>query len=286
MFETKMATSYPFLPRLNGRDSISTLPQVLETISQTINGEIIYMNSHLLSTTGISNLTKGLCIFHKNVSKIPKRSKNPFFKSNYANLSDILEAIKKPLDIAGLVVMQFPVEEGLTTMLTHADSGEFIQATYRMPIAKPNDPQATGSAITYARRYAIAAILALDIDDDDDANSASGKGNRSEKNSKPQERVAAPKMTATVAATTITMSPPVTTFTEEDDLEITTLLAHFSDLVRSIENFDDLKKYFEEGWRTLSKYKGFDAGRAALNSLKSAYDIKKKELEDKMGENL
>ena len=52
----------------------------------------------------------------------------------------------------------------------HAESGEYIQATYQMPIAKVNDPQAVGSAITYARRYALGAILGLAIDEDDDAN--------------------------------------------------------------------------------------------------------------------
>lgn len=275
MLKTNMETSYPFLPNLNGKISTDFPLKVSETSSQIISGEIIYMNNHLISTPTISSLTKGLCIFHKNVYKIPKRSKNPFFKSTYANLSDILEAIKEPLDKAGLVIMQFPVEDGLTTMLTHAESGEFIQATYKMPIAKQNDPQATGSAITYARRYAIAAILTLDIDDDDDGNSASGKGNKSEKNGKSQGIVISAKV-----GIPLTTSPPVVPFTQEDDAEITTLLSHFSELMQSIANLDDLKRDFEEGWRALLKYKGFDQGRNALNSLKSKYDLKKKELED------
>jgi hypothetical protein len=44
-----------------------------------------------------------------------------------------------------------------------------------MPVSKPNDPQAVGSAITYAKRYALAGILGLNIDDDDDGNKAAEK---------------------------------------------------------------------------------------------------------------
>lgn len=82
-----------------------------------------------------------------------------------------------------------------------------------------------------------------------------------------------------------TTSPAVIPFTQDDDLEITTLLAHFSDLMRSLENLDDLKRDFGEGWNALAKYKGFDQGRSALNNLKATYDLKKKELEEKMEDN-
>jgi hypothetical protein len=41
-----------------------------------------------------------------------------------------------------------------------------------MPVSKQNDPQAVGSAITYAKRYALAGVLGLNIDDDDDGNKA------------------------------------------------------------------------------------------------------------------
>jgi AAA domain len=69
-----------------------------------------------------------------------------------------------------------------------------------------------------------------------------------------------------------------TPFTEEDDAEIITILSHFSELMKSSENLDDLKHDFEEGWRALLKYKGFDQGRSALNNLKSKYDMKKEEI--------
>jgi hypothetical protein len=52
-------------------------------------------------------------------------------------------------------------------MLIHSESGEYLMAKYDMPVAKANDPQALGSAISYARRYAVSSILSLKIDDDD-----------------------------------------------------------------------------------------------------------------------
>jgi len=118
-------------------------------------------------SASITNLTKGLAKFHSLVGKISKDSKNPFFKSNYASLPHILTEISDPLEQAGLVITQFPNEAGLTTMLIHAESGEYISASYTLQVVKQNDPQAQGSAISYARRYAITSILNLAIADDD-----------------------------------------------------------------------------------------------------------------------
>lgn len=123
-------------------------------------------------STNISNLTKALAQFHALVGKISKDSKNPFFKSNYASLPHILTEVSDPLQQAGLVITQFPDGDALTTMLIHAESGEYIASSYTMPVAKANDPQALGSAISYARRYSVSSILSLKIDDDD-ANLAS-----------------------------------------------------------------------------------------------------------------
>jgi len=117
-------------------------------------------------------ITKALVAFHREIGKISKDAKNPFFKSDYATLSNILEAIKEPLDSNGLTFVQFPDgENGLTTRLMH-ESGEWLEATYKMVPAK-NDPQGLGSAITYQRRYSLGAVLGLNIDNDDDGNAAS-----------------------------------------------------------------------------------------------------------------
>jgi hypothetical protein len=115
----------------------------------------------------ITNLTQGLAKFHAMVGKISKDAKNPFFKSNYASLPHIITEVSEPLEKAGLILSQFPNGDGLTTMLIHAESGEYISATYTLQVVRQNDPQAQGSAISYARRYAITSILNLAISDDD-----------------------------------------------------------------------------------------------------------------------
>ena len=99
-----------------------------------------------------------------------KDAANPFFKSKYANLPTVIDAVKPALNSAGIVFIQTasPSESGtlsLTTRLIH-ESGEWIEDTATAPLAK-NDPQGYGSAITYLRRYSLAAITGLYQDDDD-----------------------------------------------------------------------------------------------------------------------
>jgi hypothetical protein len=119
---------------------------------------------------------KALGLFHTKVAKIPKSESNPFYKSKYAALPSILDAIQIPLEESGLVFTQLPDGEYLTTLLIHFESGEFISSSYKMNPIK-TDPQSIGSAITYARRYALGSILGLNIDEDDDGNKASAKAN-------------------------------------------------------------------------------------------------------------
>ncbi len=120
----------------------------------------------------IGNIAKALSQFQAKMGKVSKDATNPFFNSKYATLSNILEAIKPPLLDSGLSFTQFPTgQNGLTTVLMHSESGEYMQTDYFMNPTK-SDPQAQGSAISYMRRYALAAVLGLNIDDDDDANAA------------------------------------------------------------------------------------------------------------------
>jgi hypothetical protein len=124
-------------------------------------------------SASIINLSTALLMFHKAMGKIAKTSSNPFFKSQYADLPSILDAIKDPLHDAGLVIVSIPDGEGLTTLLIHSETGEHISANAIMKPVK-NDPQSMGSAITYQRRYSIGSILNLNIDKDDDGNAATG----------------------------------------------------------------------------------------------------------------
>jgi hypothetical protein len=119
----------------------------------------------------MKQITTALIAFQKQIGKIKKDSKNPFFKSSYASLPNILDTVNPVLVECDLAIVQMPTGDGqLKTILAHT-SGECIESEFDMKIVK-SDPQALGSAITYARRYAIGAILNLNIDDDDDANAA------------------------------------------------------------------------------------------------------------------
>jgi len=106
---------------------------------------------------------------------IKKSATNPFFKNKYANLDAILEVVLPILHKNALFLVQNPINDGdrigVETTIFHS-SGSFIGSKFTMTLAK-NDPQGAGSAITYARRYALVAMLGLNVEDDDDGNTAS-----------------------------------------------------------------------------------------------------------------
>ncbi len=104
---------------------------------------------------------------------------NPHFKSKYADLSAVLDAIRSPLSVNGLSIVQtIEVKETsmlLRTILMHS-SGQFITTEYPLPLV--GRPHEMGSALTYARRYSIAAIACNSSDEDDDGNVAQDASNK------------------------------------------------------------------------------------------------------------
>lgn len=126
----------------------------------------------------INELATALAKAQAQMTSAKKDSSNPFFKSKYADLAAVVEAVKKPLADNGLSYVQTTdTDDGtavlVETMLMHT-SGQWISGRLRMPVAKPNDPQALGSVITYARRYGLQAMTGVPADDDD-GNAAAGK---------------------------------------------------------------------------------------------------------------
>lgn len=102
-------------------------------------------------------------------------STNPHFKSKFASLAGVRDAITPVLVKHGLSVSQLPTNdhEGrpcVETMLMHS-SGQWISSTLAVPVAKA-DAHGAGSAITYARRYSLMAIVNVVGDEDDDGNQA------------------------------------------------------------------------------------------------------------------
>lgn len=128
----------------------------------------------MIFSTEINELAEALSKAQAEMSGAKKDSENPFFKSKYADLAAVIEAARKPLSENGLSVVQTTAgnEDGidLITTLMHK-SGQWIQGRLFMKPTK-TDPQGYGSAMTYARRYAYAAIVGL-AQVDDDGNAAS-----------------------------------------------------------------------------------------------------------------
>jgi len=135
----------------------------------------------MANSQDINELASALVAAQAEFSAVPKGSNNPFFKSKYAALPDVVASASPVLAKHGLAVTQsitFEVAYGtdkpldtLTTTLLHK-SGQFIEGAMVLHLPK-QDPQGQGSAVTYARRYAYMAILGLVADDDDDGNAAS-----------------------------------------------------------------------------------------------------------------
>jgi hypothetical protein len=134
----------------------------------------------------INELASALSKAQRAMTYAKKDSRNPFYSSQYADLASCWEAVREPLSSNGLALMQFPsAERGVVrieTILAHS-SGQWIGSTLTLPVVREkkgegfspaDDPQAVGSAITYGRRYAMAAIVGI-AQDDDDAEAATGR---------------------------------------------------------------------------------------------------------------
>ena len=131
------------------------------------------------TSDSIKAISVALLAAQKTITFASKDATNPHFKSKYADLPSVIDAVKTPLNEQGIVFLQScsPSDDGrlnLTTRLLHS-SGEWIEDTAVCPLQK-QDPQGYGSAITYLRRYSLAALTGL-YQADDDGESAVMKGN-------------------------------------------------------------------------------------------------------------
>ena len=133
----------------------------------------------------IIELSKAFAKMQMELEQPLKNANNPFFKSKYVPLENVVDSITQAANKHGLSFTQFPSsdENGnvtVGTMVMH-ESGEWIE--YDPICLKPvkNDPQAVGSAITYAKRYALSAIFGITSDNDDDGNEATQLGKTASK---------------------------------------------------------------------------------------------------------
>ena len=125
-----------------------------------------------------------------------KGAANPFFKSKFADYNSVLEACKGALNDEGISILQphsmtrvgdetIAVVE---TMLLH-ESGEFISSETKIEVVKAKDPQALGSAISYARRYGLSSLVSLPTSDDDGEGAMSRSTKSSTSFKKPAAKV-------------------------------------------------------------------------------------------------
>lgn len=126
------------------------------------------------TSESIGDLATALAKAQATVAGAKKDADNPFFKSKYADLASVVEAIRKAFADNGLSYVQTPCtndkdEVGVETLLMHS-SGQWIKGDpFFVPVSK-QDAQGFGSALTYTRRYALAAIAGVaQVDDDGNA---------------------------------------------------------------------------------------------------------------------
>ncbi|MEH2294014.1 ERF family protein [Nostoc sp.] len=152
----------------------------------------------------MQELIKALIKAKAEFNSIQKDGTNPHFKKKYATLDAVLAAVTPALGKHGLVIIQTTeICEGKTVLQTHLyhESGESITSNY--PLPEISDSQKFGAALTYARRYAVCAILSVTADEDDDAQIAdTSKKTEPQNNIRPrkdnqQYRVQPPKQAVT-----------------------------------------------------------------------------------------
>lgn len=132
----------------------------------------------MTQSESIKELAAALAKAQAEITTAKKDSTNPHFKSKYADLASVWDAIRAPLTKHGLSVAQFPgtTETGavsLTTVLMHS-SGEWMSGVVSVKPSQDTNPQVYGSILTYLRRYALQSAVGIAADDDD-GNAGAGK---------------------------------------------------------------------------------------------------------------
>lgn len=141
-----------------------------------------------------ADIFKAFGEFRKVLKQPLKDASNPFFKSKYVPLENVVEVIDEAIAETGLSYVQEATSEGnYISVATHVfhESGQFISFDPLSLPATKADAQGFGSAVTYAKRYALSAVFGITSDQDDDGNATSGKNAPKNAN---KEQIAVAKM--------------------------------------------------------------------------------------------
>ena len=118
------------------------------------------------TSESILKIAPALLEAQKKIGGAVKTGTNPFFHSSYATLGDVMEACKDILNGNGVTVLQPIMGNMVETVLLHV-SGEWISSETPIVAKEANNPQSTGSAISYARRYGLQSMVFIPAEDDD-----------------------------------------------------------------------------------------------------------------------
>jgi hypothetical protein len=146
------------------------------------------------------SLYKALLAAQKEMPDLQKNAVNPHFKNSYISLDSLMEQVLPVLHKHDLLLLQWPTaldrntsgdyvqlgtSPALRTKLVHIPTGDSCEDVMPLTLERDN-PQGQGSAITYARRYALMSILGLVADEDDDGQAASPR--RAASKPKPRKK--------------------------------------------------------------------------------------------------
>lgn len=203
-----------------------------------------------------TELFKALAQFQQDVKQPKKDANNPFFKSKYVPLENVVDVIHEAGAPLGLYEATYPVQEGglvgVGVIITHS-SGQFIEFPPIMLKPSKNDPQGYGAAMTYARRYALSAAFGIASETDDDANSIS-----------PQNQPKPKKVSKTQVSALKAVLKSIAELTNQTEAQATKALLAHQGLPSKLDQLN------ENEYGTFLRY---------LNKLKQTYEKKVKEEE-------
>ena len=231
------------------------------------------------TSDSINELATALAAVQGAMEPARMNATNPFLKNKYADLNSVIESVKYLLAENGLSYVQMPntppveygVAIGLTTRLMH-NSGQWIEETYTMPMPAEERGksmmQVAGSAISYARRYALSAMLGIVADEDSDGNSSQDRGRNVTKN--PPN---APKATP---QTNGDGQKPAVTANQQKPSEAQMKALHAAGSAFYGSDWDTQRpkivKYVSDGRVTSSKHLTLEEWQKAIDGIKAKAD--------------
>ena len=230
----------------------------------------------------IDSLAKALAAAQAQIQVAKRNQENPFFHNKYADLASVWAACREPLTKNGLSVVQtVELQDGasvLVTTLLH-ESGQFIKSVQILNPVK-NDPQGMGSAISYARRYGLAAIAGVAVDgEDDDAEAAVDRKNERPAPKPPQKK----QETAPQVENKEPTAEPTSTIADKR-VGIKTLVKQIATM--TVDGFDEMEaaQRNTEMGRILTQARIDSLGTTFQN--RKLEDIKDEQLIDTLGSHL